>query len=274
MPPTPSPRTSLRITTTTTCASILRSPFPRRTSSTPRSTTSFFGDPLDVTGAEGQWTIPTDQGGIVGQPAARAILGQPFYADGMFFGCEFPAADTQIVNGQGKKIGRPRYYTGKTMKHLANDGQAVRAEDGTIRYSTWQTVAGAAAAKDYRVVQANSSITSTIFPRLPSSAFSTTLGTTTRRTSPKATSPRRFPRSTRSSPTGPASTRMPLTMAGPTTVHQRGSGRSTTSSPMSSTRSRSLCRTSAPTSVFGLARAADTARTEPSPTPCSSRAWA
>jgi len=110
---------------------------------------------LDVTGAEGQWTIPTDQGGIVGQPAARAILGQPFYADGMFFGCEFPAADTQIVDEQGKKIGRPRYYTGKTMDRLANDGQAVRTEDGAIRYSTWQTVAGAAAAKDYRVVQAD-----------------------------------------------------------------------------------------------------------------------
>lgn len=110
---------------------------------------------LDVTGAEGQWTIPTDQGGIVGQPAARAILGQPFYADGMFFGCEFPAADTQIVDEQGKKIGRPRYYTGKTMDRLANDGQADRAEDGSVHYTTWQTVAGAAAAKDYRVVQAD-----------------------------------------------------------------------------------------------------------------------
>lgn len=110
---------------------------------------------LDVTGAEGQWTIPTDQGGIVGQPAARAILGQPFYADGMFFGCEFPAADTQIVDEQGKKIGRPRYYTGKTMDRLASDGQADRAEDGSVHYTTWQTVAGAAAAKDYRVVQAD-----------------------------------------------------------------------------------------------------------------------
>uniref|UniRef100_UPI0040297E2C discoidin domain-containing protein n=1 Tax=Collinsella intestinalis TaxID=147207 RepID=UPI0040297E2C len=73
---------------------------------------------LDVTGAEGQWTIPTNQGGIVGQPPARAILGQPFYADGMFFGCEFPAANTQIVDEQGKQIGRPRYYTGKTMDRL------------------------------------------------------------------------------------------------------------------------------------------------------------
>ena len=112
---------------------------------------------LDVTNVaeKDRWTIPTDQGGIVGQPAERAILGQPFYADGMFFGCEFPAADTQIVDEQGRQIGRPRYYTGKTMDRLANDGQAVRTEDGAISYSTWQTVTGAAAAKDYRVVQAD-----------------------------------------------------------------------------------------------------------------------
>ena len=112
---------------------------------------------IDVTNVaeKDRWTIPTDQGVIVGQTAERAILGQPFYADGMFFGCEFPAADTQIVNEDGKQLGRPRYYTGKTMDRLANDGQATRAEDGSIHYSTWQTVAGAAAAKDYRVVQAD-----------------------------------------------------------------------------------------------------------------------
>ena len=112
---------------------------------------------IDVTNVaeKDRWTIPTNQGVIVGQTAERAILGQPFYADGMFFGCEFPAADTQIVKENGKQLGRPRYYTGKTMDRLANDGQAVRAEDGTISYSTWQTVAGAAAAKDYRVVQAD-----------------------------------------------------------------------------------------------------------------------
>lgn len=110
---------------------------------------------LNVTNSKGQWTIPTDQGGIVGQPPARAILGQPFYADGMFFGCEFPAANTQIVDEQGKRIGRPRYYTGKTMDRLAVDNQAARADDGSIHYMTWPTVTGAAAGKDYRVVQAD-----------------------------------------------------------------------------------------------------------------------
>ena len=110
---------------------------------------------LDVTASKDQWTIPTDQGSIVGAPKERAIIGQPFYADGMFFGCEFPAADTQIVAEQNKKIGRPRYYTGKTMDRLAVDKQATRAEDGSIHYMTWPTVAGAATATAYRVVQAD-----------------------------------------------------------------------------------------------------------------------
>lgn len=113
---------------------------------------------LDVTSVakKDRWTIPTDQGVIVGQTAERAILGQPFYADGMFFGCEFPAADTQIVNEDGKQIGRPRYYTGKTMDRLAVDKQAERSKvDGTIHYTTWPTVTGAATGTDYRVVQAD-----------------------------------------------------------------------------------------------------------------------
>lgn len=111
---------------------------------------------LDVTASKDRWTIPTDKGSIVGAPKERAILGQPFYADGMFFGCEFPAADTQIVNEDGKQIGRPRYYTGKTMDRLAIDDQAERSEvDGTIHYATWPTVTGAATGTNYRMVQAD-----------------------------------------------------------------------------------------------------------------------
>ena len=101
------------------------------------------------------WTIPTDEGGIVLMDKERANLGQPFYANAMFFGCEFPAADTQIEEVDGKKIGRPRYYTGKTMDRLAKDKQASRGDDGSIHYNTWQTVAGAARSADYRVVQAD-----------------------------------------------------------------------------------------------------------------------
>ncbi len=39
----------------------------------------------------------------------HAILGQPFYIDSLFFGCEFPATDNRIVHG----LGRIRYYVGR-----------------------------------------------------------------------------------------------------------------------------------------------------------------
>ena len=110
---------------------------------------------IDMKNAKSTWTIPTDQGGVVRMSVERAVLGQPFYADGMFFGCEFPATDTQIVTEDGHTVGRPRYYTGKTMDRLVEDKQAVRADDGTIRYNTWQTVAGAARGTDMGVVQAD-----------------------------------------------------------------------------------------------------------------------
>ena len=112
---------------------------------------------IDVTAAAENetWTIPTNKGGIVRMPKERANLGQPFYANAMFFGCEFPATDTQIEEVDGRKIGRPRYYTGKTMDRLVEDNQASRGDDGAIHYNTWQTVVGAARSTDYRVVQAD-----------------------------------------------------------------------------------------------------------------------
>lgn len=42
---------------------------------------------------------------------ARASLGQPFYIDSLFFGCEFPGTDNRIIHGSG----RIRYYVGKTV---------------------------------------------------------------------------------------------------------------------------------------------------------------
>lgn len=41
----------------------------------------------------------------------QASLGQPFYIDSLFFGCEFPATDNRIVHGAGKI----RYYIGKNV---------------------------------------------------------------------------------------------------------------------------------------------------------------
>lgn len=40
-----------------------------------------------------------------------AALGQPFYIDSLFFGCEFPAADNRIIHGTGQI----KYYIGKNV---------------------------------------------------------------------------------------------------------------------------------------------------------------
>lgn len=40
-----------------------------------------------------------------------ASLGQPFYIDSLFFGCEFPATDNRIVHGSGQI----KYYIGKNV---------------------------------------------------------------------------------------------------------------------------------------------------------------
>lgn len=44
--------------------------------------------------------------------ACYAYLGQPFYIDSLFFGCEFPATDNRILYG----IGQVKYYLGKNIK--------------------------------------------------------------------------------------------------------------------------------------------------------------
>lgn len=77
----------------------------------------------------------------------KANLGQPIYIQGMFFGCEFPAADTEIVNGTGFM----RYYSGKTFSRLKEDNQLTTDD----KYVTWQTVAGAARSTEQEVIQAD-----------------------------------------------------------------------------------------------------------------------
>ena len=102
---------------------------------------------LVVSDTDAQWTIPTDAGGVVQMSQFKANLGQPIYIQGMFFGCEFPAADNQIVEGTGHL----RYYTGKTFERFELDNQLTT--DG--KYVTWQTVAGAARSTEKEVIQAD-----------------------------------------------------------------------------------------------------------------------
>lgn len=102
---------------------------------------------LKVAESDAQWTIPRGQGGVVQMEEFKANLGQPIYIQGMFFGCEFPAADTEIVNGTGFM----RYYSGKTFSRLKEDNQLTTDD----RYVTWQTVAGAARSTEQEVIQAD-----------------------------------------------------------------------------------------------------------------------
>ena len=44
-------------------------------------------------------------------PDTWAVLGQPFYVDSLFFGCEFPGTDSRIVHG----MGRIKYYIGHSV---------------------------------------------------------------------------------------------------------------------------------------------------------------
>lgn len=102
---------------------------------------------LKVEESDKQWTIPRGKGGIVQMEEFKANLGQPIYIQGMFFGCEFPAADTEIVD----ETGYMRYYTGKTFERMKEDNQLTT--DG--KYVTWQTVAGAARSTENEVIQAD-----------------------------------------------------------------------------------------------------------------------
>ncbi|WP_286229802.1 discoidin domain-containing protein [Neobacillus mesonae] len=73
------------------------------------------------------------------------VLGQPIYANGMFFGSEFPASDTDVLNNKMQV----RYYSGKNFKKLAEDKQL--NADGS--FTTWNSVMGAADGTDKDVVQ-------------------------------------------------------------------------------------------------------------------------
>ena len=106
---------------------------------------------MNVNENDAKWTIPTDAGGIVEMDQFKANLGQPIYIQGMFFGSEFPLTDTQIVD----ETGYIRYYSGKSFERLGQDNQLAKTEDGSAKYVTWQTVAGAARSTENEVIKAD-----------------------------------------------------------------------------------------------------------------------
>ncbi|QWT17581.1 discoidin domain-containing protein [Collinsella sp. zg1085] len=100
------------------------------------------------TDAEGVWSIP-DLSEVSSMWIGKheLMLGQPIYANGMFFGSEFPAADSDI-KGNAMQM---RYYSGKTIAKMAEDKQDVGADGRT--FYTWKNVVGAAQGIDTSVVQ-------------------------------------------------------------------------------------------------------------------------
>ena len=93
------------------------------------------GERLNVNKDDKTWTAPRDKGGIVSMEMDKSVLGQPVYINGMFFGCEFPEADTQIMDG----LARSRYWTGKNFTDFQRDNQLTK--DG--EFVSWETVCGA-----------------------------------------------------------------------------------------------------------------------------------
>lgn len=103
-------------------------------------------DRFVLKGDETTWCHPDDSkisSMWIGQH--ELMLGQPVYAEGMFFGCEFPANDNIIKNN----CIQIRYYSGKNFTKLKEDNQLTTDD----KFVTWQNVIGAAEGKDTSVVQ-------------------------------------------------------------------------------------------------------------------------
>ncbi|MCR1960587.1 sialidase [Thomasclavelia cocleata] len=97
---------------------------------------------------KGVWSRPDDfkvNAGAYSFQETEMLLGQPIYAQGMFFGSEFPATDTKVDNNQMQI----RYYSGKTLKQLREENKLTT--DGKM--VTWPNVVGAAQGTEMDVVQ-------------------------------------------------------------------------------------------------------------------------
>ncbi|WP_455683632.1 discoidin domain-containing protein, partial [Thomasclavelia sp.] len=97
---------------------------------------------------QGVWSRPDDfkvSAGAYSFQETEMLLGQPIYAEGMFFGSEFPATDTKVVNNQMQI----RYYSGKSIKQLREENKLTT--DGKM--VTWPNVVGASQGIESDVVQ-------------------------------------------------------------------------------------------------------------------------
>ncbi len=99
-------------------------------------------------GVEGLWYRPDDfkvSEGAYNFLHTEMLLGEPIYAEGMFFGSEFPAVDTKVEDSTMQV----RYYCGKTLAQMREENRLTT--DG--KFVSWPNVAGAAQGTDTDVVQ-------------------------------------------------------------------------------------------------------------------------
>lgn len=90
-------------------------------------------EPMSLPEGYAVWTHPVMEQGVGGVSGYYISLGQPVYIQGMFFGLEFPASETEI---EGDRKVRIRYYSGKSFEMLASEGRL--ADSGT--FTTWKEV--------------------------------------------------------------------------------------------------------------------------------------
>ncbi len=69
-------------------------------------------EPMSLPEGYAVWTHPVMEQGVGGVSGYYISLGQPVYIQGMFFGLEFPASETEI---EGDRKVRIRYYSGKSL---------------------------------------------------------------------------------------------------------------------------------------------------------------
>lgn len=90
--------------------------------------------------AKDKWTHP-QMGPVSGGMSGYMVsLGQPVYVNGMYFGCEFPQTDNQIINDTVQI----KYYSGKNFRQLAYAGLT----DSQGRFHTHRVVVGATRSAD------------------------------------------------------------------------------------------------------------------------------
>lgn len=128
-------------------------------------------EPMSLPEGYAVWTHPVMEQGVGGVSGYYISLGQPVYIQGMFFGLEFPASETEI---EGDRKVRIRYYSGKSFEMLASEGRL--ADSGT--FTTWKEVTGATRSTDMDVIQTDFSVISMIFPFRSTSVSSTIHGMT------------------------------------------------------------------------------------------------